>query len=173
MIEWNGPRLACGTPMSGSRKRRVDPAPTWEAKVSLKSGIFPDRWQVAAAALALAAGWIHVFVAPEHLEEWVGYGAFFVLVSVLQMGFALLLLVRTPPRSQLLWAGVLGNAAIVALWVITRTAGIPLFGPAAGEVEVVGALDIVSKLAELGLIACLVVMLRAVPAEMNRRLIAE
>ncbi len=133
--------------------------------MSLESQSFPGRFQLVAAALSLLAGWIHVFVAPEHFEEWVGYGVFFVFVSVLQMEFALLLLSRTPPRSGLLWAGLLGNAALIALWAVTRTVGIPFFGPGAGEVEAVGTLDTISKLAELGLVTCLVVMLRALPRQ--------
>ena len=56
-------------------------------------------------------------------------------------------------------AGILGNAAIVVLWVITRTIGIPL-GPMAGEIESIGVLDTTSKIAELATIICLVVLLR-------------
>ena len=58
-------------------------------------------------------------------------------------------------------AGLLGNGAIVGLYLVTRTVGIPLLGPAAGVVEAVGWGDLVSKFAELGLIVCLLRLLRA------------
>lgn len=48
-----------------------------------------------------------------------------------------------------------GNLAVVALYAVTRTVGIPLFGPQAGEVEAVGAVDLATLGAELALVACL------------------
>lgn len=119
------------------------------------------RWQYAAAALSTLAGLIHILVAPDHFEEWIGYGIFFVIASACQWLFALIVLAYTPPQRELLWTGILGNAAIIALWVVTRTIGIPFFGPEAGEVEPVGVMDAISKSAELALIACLIVLLRA------------
>ena len=37
-----------------------------------------------AAALSLLAATIHLWVAPDHLEEWWGYGAFFVVLATAQ-----------------------------------------------------------------------------------------
>jgi hypothetical protein len=37
----------------------------------------------------------------------------------------------------------------VILWLVTRTSGIPLLGPHAGDVEEVGALDLFCTLAEV------------------------
>jgi hypothetical protein len=122
---------------------------------------FDRRWQYAAAVLSLLAGWIHVFFAPEHFEEWFGYGVFFVVASICQMLFSLMVATNTPPQRELLWAGILGNIALIALWGITRTIGIPFFGPSAGEVETVGPLDLTAQIAELALIACLMVLLRS------------
>jgi hypothetical protein len=119
------------------------------------------RWQYTAAMLSMLAGWIHVFFAPEHFEEWVGYGVFFVVVSICQMLFSLMVVTKTPPRRELLWAGVLGNMALIALWGVTRTIGIPFFGPSAGEVETVGPLDLTAQIAELALITCLIILLRS------------
>jgi hypothetical protein len=119
------------------------------------------RWQYAAAMLSMLAGWIHVFFAPEHFQEWVGYGVFFVVASICQMLFSLMVVTNTPPRRELLWAGILGNMALIALWGITRTIGIPFFGPSAGEVETVGPLDLIAQIAELALITCLIILLRS------------
>jgi hypothetical protein len=118
------------------------------------------RWLVGvAAALSLLAAAIHFWVMPEHFEEWWGYGAFFLVVAVAQAGYAVVLL-RRPADHRLIWAGLLGNLAIIALWAWTRTVGIPLFGPHAGEVEEIGAIDVASKIVEALLLACLVVLLR-------------
>ena len=134
---------------------------TLERNFPARPQYFEKRWQYAAALLSMLAGWIHVFFAPEHFEEWVGYGVFFVVASGCQMLFSLLVVTNTPPRRELLWAGILGNMALFALWGVTRTIGIPFFGPSAGEVEAVGPLDLTAQIAELALIACLFVLLRS------------
>lgn len=112
-----------------------------------------------AAALSILAAVIHVFVAPHHWEHWWGYGALFVLVGVAQalFGFALLWWPkRFPPfpRRVILVLGIVANLAIIAFYVLTRTVGIP-FGPEAGTVEDVGAVDLVSKVVETLLVAVL------------------
>lgn len=125
-----------------------------------KHQLFNRRWQYAAAMFSMLAGWVHVYFAPEHFEEWVGYGDFFVAVSVYQLLFSLMIVANTRPRRELLWAGILGNVAIIALWVFSRTTGI-LLGPMAGEIEPIGVLDTISKIAELATIFCLIVLLRS------------
>jgi hypothetical protein len=110
----------------------------------------------AAAAFSLIAALIHLWVTPEHFEEWWGYGTFFMICALAQGLFALGLL-RWPSRLLLL-LGVGGNLAIVILWLVTRTAGIPLLGPHAGEVEGVGVLDLACTLAEVGIVTGLGVL---------------
>lgn len=118
----------------------------------------------AVAALSLLAAMIHLWVMPEHFEEWWGYGTFF-LVSAFAQGLYAPGLLRWPNR-VILPAGVAGNLAIVILWLVTRTSGIPLFGPHAGEVEEVGTLDLLCTLAEVGIIAGLgALTLRDLPTE--------
>jgi len=105
------------------------------------------------SALSLLAALIHLWVTPEHFEEWWGYGTFFLIVTGGQAAYALTLL-RWSGRPLLL-VGVGGNLAIVILWLVTRTSGIPLFGPHAGDIEEVGGLDLVCTLAEIGIAALL------------------
>jgi hypothetical protein len=107
----------------------------------------------AAAGLSLLAAVIHAWVAPEHFEEWWGYGTFFIVCAVLQGLYAPILLWR--PDRPVLLLGAAGNLAVVILWLVTRTTGIPLFGPHAGEVEGVGASDLACTLAEVGIVAAL------------------
>jgi hypothetical protein len=117
-----------------------------------------------AAALSLLAAAIHLWVAPEHFEEWWGYGAFFVALAVAQGLYALGLL-RWPTRSILL-LGAAGNLAVAILWLVTRTTGVPLLGPHAGEVEGVGVLDLACTLGEVGIVVGLgTLAMRGLPTE--------
>ena len=95
---------------------------------------------------------------PEHFDEWLGYGLFFLVLALAQLVYSVLLL-RRPSSRTVLVAGIVGNALIIGLWAVTRTVGIPL-GPASGEVEAIGVVDTVSKLAELALIGYLFLLLR-------------
>jgi hypothetical protein len=112
----------------------------------------------AASALSLIAGLIHLWVTPEHLAEWWGYGAFFLVCASAQALYAALLLSRRRGRILLL-SGIIGNFAVVTLYVATYTAGIPFFGPHAWEVEEVSAIGAVATAAELALIVVLVSLL--------------
>lgn len=87
---------------------------------------------IACALLSVGAAVIHFAVLGEHWQEWWGYGLFFGTSAWLQLGWAAAVAWR-PSRATLL-LGAAGNLAIAALWLLTRTAGIPL-GPASGETE--------------------------------------
>ncbi len=120
----------------------------------------------AAATLSLVAALIHAWVMPEHFREWWGYGTFFLIVALAQWFYALALL-RWPRRPTFL-LGILGHLAIIALYIVTRTAGIPLFGPHAGEVEEIRVVDLTSKLAELALVMILVALMSIVGPSISR-----
>jgi hypothetical protein len=100
---------------------------------------------VIAAASAGAAA-IHAAVAPEHIEEWWAFGLFFLVIGVVQFAWALIV-VRLPARS-VIWVGVLGNASIVVLWIVTRTVG-TVVGPEPHTPEPVGSADAVATALEL------------------------
>ena len=127
-----------------------------------------------AALLSLATGIVHAMVTAEYWNEWWGYGAFFIVAALGQMMYGLLLFIqpwrydatggvngggyRTARRVFV--AGAVLNACIIALYIVTRTVGIPMFGPGAGQVEPVTALSLIVQIAELLLIACLVRAIR-------------
>jgi hypothetical protein len=112
------------------------------------SGLPPLAWPL--SALAVVAGTIHAAVAPEHLEEAVPFGVFFALVAALQLAFAFRALRQPSPAT---WAvGLMVNLAVVAVWSVSRTAGLP-FGPEAGQAEPTGLLDTLCTAAELLLAA--------------------
>jgi hypothetical protein len=110
-----------------------------------------------AVALSSVAALIHLLVTPEHFGEWWGYGAFMLAAFVAQAIFAAALLVW-PRWRLLLLAGVIGNLAIIGMWAVSRTVGIPL-GPATGEVEGIEALDLICTASEVMLVVVLVVLL--------------
>jgi FtsP/CotA-like multicopper oxidase with cupredoxin domain len=109
-------------------------------------------------ALTLVAASMHTWVMPDHFEEWWGYGVFFLLVAVAQGLYGVALLRRPGPFLFLL--GIVGNLAVVVLYVVTRTVGIPFFGPHAGVVEEVGVLGLSATVMELALVIALVASLK-------------
>ena len=118
----------------------------------------------AVAALSLLAATVHAWGVPEHFGEWWGYGTFLLVLAAVQGLYALGLL-RRPSRTYLL-LGVAGNLAVVILWLVTRTTGIPLLGPHAGEIEGVGGLDLACTLAEVCVVAALgALAARGLPTE--------
>ena len=82
------------------------------AAYRLRSALYPI------AALSLIAGLIHLWVVPEHFEEWWGYGTFFLVAAAAQIGYAPLLL-RWPNRT-VLSLGIAGNSAITLLYSEAR-----------------------------------------------------
>jgi hypothetical protein len=59
-----------------------------------------------------------------------------------------------------------GQPYVLILWLVTRTTGIPLFGPHAGDVEAAGFLDLACALAEAGLVLGLgTLAMRDLPTE--------
>ena len=109
------------------------------------------------ATLSLVAALIHLWVMPEHFEEWWGYGLFFLIAAVAQVVYVPLL-VSWPKRTVLL-LGIVGDSAIVLLYLFTRVVGIPLLGPEAGEVEGVGIIDVCATSSEAAIVVALSVLL--------------
>ena len=110
-----------------------------------------------AAVLSVAAAMAHLWAMPEHFEEWWGYGVFFLAVALVQVLYGAALL-RWPGR-QLLMLGVGLNLAVLGLYIVTRTIGVPFFGPHAGEVEGVGILDLSAMVVEVALVIALAALL--------------
>lgn len=85
------------------------------------------------AALASAgAAVVHLAVLPGHLAGWWPAGAFFGAIAAFQLGWPVLAALR--PTRRLMASGVLVNAGSLALWAVSRTAGVPV-GPEAGIAE--------------------------------------
>ncbi|HEY1640208.1 MAG TPA: hypothetical protein VGG35_05950 [Streptosporangiaceae bacterium] len=87
------------------------------------------------AILSLATAVIHFAVAGEHFQEYWVFGVFMLVVAWLQLGWAIVAAVR--PVRLLLWSGIVLNAGVVAVYIVTRTVG-DVIGPTPHEVEPFG-----------------------------------
>lgn len=99
------------------------------------------------AGVMASAGVIHLLYGPEHMMEWMGFGLAFYAMGIAQIAGAAVLLagVRSgAARSVAIW----GNLAIVAVWVVSRTVGLPV-GPEPWHREALGAADILCTVAEV------------------------
>jgi hypothetical protein len=99
--------------------------------------------------LSLGAAAIHFGVIGEHFADWWVAGVFFVVTGWFQAFWAVLLAARRGRAVAV--TGALVNAAIVAVWLVSRTTGLP-FGPHAGAPEAVGLADSVATLFEAGIV---------------------
>jgi hypothetical protein len=107
---------------------------------------------------------------PEHFEEWWGYGAFFLVAAAAQILYVPIVLLL--PTRIVLLLGIVGNLAIVVLYLLTRTVGIPLFGPEAGEVEGFGFVDVCATASEVGITVALgAALLRNAPPQRRRTIV--
>ncbi|MGQ0669308.1 MAG: hypothetical protein ACT4PO_06510, partial [Actinomycetota bacterium] len=92
---------------------------------------------IGTAALSAGAAAIHLAVVEDHFEEYVLFGVFFVAVGAMQALWAVLILAK--PSKWVYITGLVGNAGIVVLWVVSRTTGLPI-GPEPGSPEAAGVL---------------------------------
>ena len=95
---------------------------------------------------ALAGGAIHLAQVGIHLQEGWIFAGFFLVVGTLQVIAAVLLLIRPWPAVWF-WLGIVGSAAVIVMWVVSRTSGLP-FGPEPGEAEALGTADAAASLTE-------------------------
>lgn len=100
---------------------------------------------VVAAFASVGAGVIHTVAVPQHWQDWIPSGLFFVGIAFFQFAWATMI-VRFP-RTDLLSAGIAANLGSMALWGASRTWGVPV-GPSAGVPEAVGIPGVLATLFE-------------------------
>jgi len=108
--------------------------------------------------LAAAAGLIHAKALIDHAPHYWLFGVFFGVLAYAQVGWAWLVY-RRPDEQRWLMPAAIGSLAVVALWIVTRSVGLP-FGPWAGRPEQLAITDITASLTELVLAGLIVAMLR-------------
>jgi hypothetical protein len=103
----------------------------------------------ALAVTSVATAGIHFAVMGEHFREYVAFGVFFSLVAWFQALWALGIVVS--PTRPVLAAGLVVNATVVVIWIVSRTAGLPI-GPEPGTAEPAAFLDVLSTILEIGIV---------------------
>lgn len=104
-------------------------------------------WLPLAVVSSAAAAGVHAAVGPVHFREGLALGMFFVVAALAQIGWSFAMVIR--PSHTLLVAAVAGNSAVLLLWVVTRTIGLPGFLPGP---EAVGLWDVCSGLWEVAVV---------------------
>ena len=108
--------------------------------------------------LSVSAGAIHAIAMIDHFAHWWVYGAFFLVLTYGQVLWGVAV-VRKPPTDRSLKVAAVANLAILAVWLFSRTIGIPV-GPEAGRPEPVGTMDGAAILVQLVLVAYVALIVR-------------
>jgi hypothetical protein len=104
------------------------------------------------------AGLIHVKAMVDHAGLYWLFGVLFGVVACAQIGLAVALW-RTHVSDRLLVAGAVLTAGVIAVWLVSRTVGLPI-GPWAGEAEAFDVSDVIATLIEVAFIAVVSVIVR-------------
>ncbi len=147
-------------------------APEAHVQASELAPARPGPDAAAAGDRASGAGWvvasclggaalIHAAMAPSHLGESAIEGWGFVVAAWAQLLLAVAVLLRPGRRVGL--AVIATNTVLVAVWAVTRVAGLP-FGAHAGHAESVSIVDGICVALEVGAIVLAAAMVRRSPA---------
>jgi hypothetical protein len=122
------------------------------------------RWLLAACSLGAAT--LHFAYSPSHLAEYWLYGIFFVALAWSQVFWAIAVVLLR--QRWLLVAGIAANAAVIVVWVLSRTVGVWV-GPNATVREAATYPDIFSTALEAAIVVGAIVVLIH-PSLLGRRL---
>ena len=134
---------AAGAPVAALTLAPARPAPT----VTGSTLLLP----LAATSTLVAAG-VHAAMVPPHLREGLAPALFFVACALAQLGWADRALRRPAPSWLVL--GAAGNLALVAVWALSRTNGLPVREP-------VGPWDVTAVVCEVVAAAACLLAIRA------------
>lgn len=114
-----------------------------DSQVNVEQGTSVGRClQWSAALFSVAAAAIHFGAMGEHAGVSWSHGLFFAGAAWCELVFAAWILWR--PTRAAAWFGIVVNVAVLAVWVASRTVGIPVGGD--GAPEVVGFADVLASL---------------------------
>jgi len=121
----------------GTRAAATEPARQVEPS---EGGItFGQVVRISAALTTAGAGVLHLDAAGDHTDH-AHVAAFFVIVAVVQLLWASAA-ARRETDNRAFAAGLLFNAGVLAVWVVSRTVGLPDLIPDVGGVEPIGMKD--------------------------------
>jgi len=121
-------------------RRRADRLAAREASAA-------EELALVAALLVFVSSLIHSNVIVDHFEEYWLFGVFFAVVTLLQ-ALCTALICAAPLNRRILTAGAVLNAALVVVYAISRTTGVPV-GPQPWRPEAVGEVDMLSTVDEV------------------------
>lgn len=123
---------------------------------------------VIAAILSFGAAAIHFAAVQPHLEEFVPFAVAFAFLGVVQLVLGVGL-TRGWPAART--TSVLVSLGVIAVWVMSRTAGLPI-GPEPWTPEEIGPADVISSTFEAAMVALLVAapLYRTLPGRIVRGL---
>jgi hypothetical protein len=110
------------------------------------------------AALSMVAGCIHAVVAVPHFSEYAVYGSLFTALATFQLAWGAWIYGR--PSRPAYRLGIAVSTAVILVWAISRTTGLPL-GPDSGQAEAVGPLDPAASAIEAAIVLLCAGLLRA------------
>ncbi len=96
-------------------------------------------------ALSILTGLVHIGIAAGDVSQSSAYTPLVAMIAAFQLGWAALVIAR-PSRGALL-CGALVNAALILLWIVSRSAGLPI-GPQPWVAEPLGSADAIAAAAE-------------------------
>jgi hypothetical protein len=121
-------------------------------------------WLLVVASAGAAV--VHFAYASAHFGEYWAYGAFFVAVAWVQLLWAFAIIHR--PSRGLVLAGAVFNGLVIAVWVLSRTAGV-LVGPGASSTEAIGFPDVLATALEAAVVFGAVVLIAPRVGSRGRR----
>lgn len=108
---------------------------------------------VCLAIVSLATAVVHFAVSGEHFQDYWAFGVFMLVVAWLQLVWAVAAAMR--PSRLVLCVGAILNAGVVAVYIVTRTAG-DVIGPTPHDIEPFGFGDgLTTALEAILVIGCL------------------
>ena len=110
------------------------------------------------ALLTLGVAAIHFAAAADHMPEYVPWGVFFIGLGIAQVTMAIA--VVAAPSRRLFIAAAVGTAAVIGLWLISRTVGVPI-APQPWHPEPAGLLDFMATVLETISIVLFLLLIRS------------
>jgi hypothetical protein len=98
------------------------------------------------AGVAFMDGLIHIGAAVDHFDEFPLYTLVFSVLATVQIAWAAMILRR--PSARVLLLGCAFETGVIALWIASRTVGVPI-APRAWVPEQIGVADLVETVGEI------------------------
>jgi hypothetical protein len=113
-------------------------------------------------ALSIVDGVLHAKALVDHAAHYWLFGVFFGVLTAWQTGWGMRAYRAQLSRRALVYGGIYVSVAVVAIWLVSRTVGLPI-GPWAGRPESIGVIDIMASVDELVIAAMVVAIVSAAP----------